>query len=197
MDEKEQIKEIADIVSKCITSWLNNETTKSSPDYIAEALYNADYRKASDIFEEISKASVNWSCYNMTASKTVFLTEEVNRTLARLKKKYTEYTKEKRGRGGRKITIEIPDKEKQIEEMADIIFKSSPSLVPPVWRSDAVQFAEALYAKGYCKASDVAREICDAADEIINLICAMTGIEITAVGGKYLKLRKKYTEEPK
>lgn len=36
--------------------WLNNETTKSSPDYIAEALYNAGYRKASDVASEIIDA---------------------------------------------------------------------------------------------------------------------------------------------
>lgn len=42
-------------------------------------------------------------------------------------------------------------------------------------------------------ATEVAREIIAAADEIINTICVMTGIEIAAVGGKYLGLRKKYT----
>ena len=46
-------------------------------------------------------------------------------------------------------------------------------------------------------ATEVAREIFEAADEIINTICVMTGIEITAVGGKYLGLRKTYTEEEK
>lgn len=48
MDErKKQIVEIARIVSKCITSWLNNETPKVLPDYVAEAIYNAGYRKQS------------------------------------------------------------------------------------------------------------------------------------------------------
>lgn len=41
---------------------------------------------------------------------------------------------------------------------------------------------------------DGAKEIIKAADEIINLVCVMTGIEITAVGGKYLELRNKYME---
>ena len=40
-----QIEEMSRIASKCITSWLNNETPKTSPDYIAERLYNAGYRK--------------------------------------------------------------------------------------------------------------------------------------------------------
>ena len=53
------------------------------------------------------------------------------------------------------------------------------------------------YEKGYRKASEVAGEIIKAADEIINTICIMTGIEITAVGGKYLELRKKYADKAK
>ena len=46
---------------------------------------------------------------------------------------------------------------KQIEEMASIIFESSP--IPSVWRSDATRFAELLANAGYRKASDVAREM--------------------------------------
>ena len=45
---------------------------------------------AREIFGEISKASVEWGCYCITTSKTGFLTEDVNRTLTELKKKYTE-----------------------------------------------------------------------------------------------------------
>ena len=44
----EQIEEMARIASKCITSWLNNETPKALPDYIAETFYNTGYRKFSE-----------------------------------------------------------------------------------------------------------------------------------------------------
>jgi hypothetical protein len=49
------------------------------------------------------------------------------------------------------------NKEKQIEEMAKVIFEVSP--IPSVWRSDATRFAESLYNAGYRKATEVAREI--------------------------------------
>ena len=45
---------------------------------------------AREIFEETSKASIDWGCYCITTSKAGFLTSDVNRTLAELKKKYTE-----------------------------------------------------------------------------------------------------------
>ena len=45
MSKEKQIEEMVRIASKCITSWLNNETPKALPDYIAEALYNVGYRK--------------------------------------------------------------------------------------------------------------------------------------------------------
>lgn len=45
MSKEKQIEEIVRIASKCITSWLNNETPKALPDYIAEALYNVGYSK--------------------------------------------------------------------------------------------------------------------------------------------------------
>ena len=53
-----------------------------------------DYRKASDvareIFEEISKASADWGCYCITSTKWGYVTHDVSKTLAELKKKYTE-----------------------------------------------------------------------------------------------------------
>lgn len=57
-------------------------------------------------------------------------------------------------------------RDKQIEEMANIIFESSP--IPSVWRSDAVRFAEVLYNAGYRKASDVAREILSEIDNALH-----------------------------
>ena len=47
----EQIEEMARIASKCMTSWLNNETSKTLPEHIAEAIYNADYRKVPKTLE--------------------------------------------------------------------------------------------------------------------------------------------------
>ena len=58
------------------------------------------------------------------------------------------------------------NKDEQIEEMADIIFKTSP--IPSVWRSDAVRFAENLYNAGYRKASEVAREIIAEIDDALH-----------------------------
>ena len=55
----------------------------------------------------------------------------------------------------------------QIEEMANIIFESSP--IPSVWRSDATKFAESLYNAGYRKASEVAKEIFEEIDREICL----------------------------
>lgn len=103
-------------------------------------------------------------------------------------------------------------RDKQIEEMAKDVFNSS-----VLSTEDASDVAKSLYNRGYRKIYDDlqrqctcyalgcqmaeefkkkgAMEIVQAADEIINLICAMTGIGITAVGGKYLELRKKYTED--
>ena len=53
--------------------------------------YKMHYKKlAREIFEEISKASVDWGYYCVTLSKGAVLAEDVNRTLAELKKKYTE-----------------------------------------------------------------------------------------------------------
>ena len=62
-----------------------------------------------------------------------------------------------------------------------------------MWEHDATEVA---YKNGYEKGQlDTAKEICEAADELINTICVVTGIELTAVGGKYLELRNKYSGE--
>lgn len=57
--ESKQIEEMEKIVSNCIQKWLNNDTTKSISCYVSEEIYNAGYRRASDlareIFEEIEK----------------------------------------------------------------------------------------------------------------------------------------------
>ena len=42
--------------------------------------------------------------------------------------------------------------------------------------------------------SEVAREFIDAVDQMLNLVCAMTGLELMFFG-KYAELKKKYTEE--
>lgn len=48
MSREKQIEGMAKVASKCMTKWLNNETPKVLPDYIAEAFYNASYRKQSE-----------------------------------------------------------------------------------------------------------------------------------------------------
>ena len=47
---------------------------------------------AREIFEEISKASAFWSCYCISSTKWGYVTHDVSRTLAELKKKYLEET---------------------------------------------------------------------------------------------------------
>jgi hypothetical protein len=42
--------------------------------------------------------------------------------------------------------------------------------------------------------TEVAREFIDAVDSMLNLVCAMTGLELTYLG-KYAELKKKYTED--
>ena len=43
---------------------------------------------AREIFEEISKASADWGCYCISSTKWGYVTHDVSRTLAELKKKY-------------------------------------------------------------------------------------------------------------
>ena len=104
MSRDKQISEMAKDIA-CKTAWDEDEIPTINCLETAKRLYNAGYHKASEvareIFEEISKASVNWGCYCITTSKAGFLTEDVNRTLTELKYKYTEERNE--------ITIEIPD----------------------------------------------------------------------------------------
>ena len=90
-------------------------------------------------------------------------------------------------------------RDKQIEEMANVIFESSP--IPSVWRSDAVRFAEKLYTAGYRKAEDVAREIIqdivdpvwraykDSENEMTTLLAAFICECIST------KIKKKYESE--
>lgn len=67
--------------------------TKSLEDYdklIADISAETKAEVAREIFEDISKASVDWGCYCLTLSKGAFLAEDVNRTLNELKKKYID-----------------------------------------------------------------------------------------------------------
>ncbi len=45
---------------------------------------------ARDAFDEISKASADWGCYCISAFKWGYVTTDVSKTLARLRKKYVE-----------------------------------------------------------------------------------------------------------
>ena len=91
-------------------------------------------------------------------------------------------------------------KEKRIKEMAKELCCDYDCVIP--CQSCAyygyencrdVQSAEKLYAAGYRKASEVAREIFEEIDEMIYMLSAMTGIDIIILG-KYAELKKKYTE---
>lgn len=60
MSREKQNDEMAKIASKCMTKWLNNETPKALPDYIAEAFYNAGYRKQSKPFPQAHENGDKW-----------------------------------------------------------------------------------------------------------------------------------------
>ena len=53
--------------------------------------------------------------------------------------------------------------------------------------------ATALYNAGYRKSTEVAEEIFEAVDEMIEILCEMYGDNII-ICGKYAELKKKYTE---
>ena len=99
MTKEKQIEEMSQIMHDgcAIVRGTNQCRGEDCLDCAAVTCYEKGYRKASEvaeeIFEEISKASVNWGCYCITTSKAGFLTEDVNRTLTELKKKYTESEK--------------------------------------------------------------------------------------------------------
>ena len=65
-----------------------------SATYLANVILANDYRKSTDlaeeIFAEISKASADWGCYCISAFKWGYVTSDVSRTLAELRKKYTK-----------------------------------------------------------------------------------------------------------
>ncbi len=93
------------------------------------------------------------------------------------------------------------ERDKQIEEMAkDLCHTNTCEIkkigIPCNHRCKAHIYAKRAIDKGYRKASEVAEEIFLAVDETIDLICAMTGLDI-AIFGKYAELKKKYTEEGK
>lgn len=91
---------------------------------------------------------------------------------------------------------------KQIEEMTNVIFESSP--LPSVWRSDATNFAEALYNAGYRKAFDVVAEVlADVMFAISKIVSehiesdnSLTEAEVDIIHA-LAELKKKYTEEGK
>lgn len=62
--------------------------------------------------------------------------------------------------------------------------------------SHSERIAKHLLDADYRKASDVAREIFEDVESLINLICLMTGLNIKAFD-KYIKLKKKYESTQK
>ena len=87
---------------------------------------------------------------------------------------------------------------KQVEEMAKVIDKSHWRIVQG-WkgcRLNSEEIAENIYAAGYRKSSEVAREIFE---EIENSISPMLGLEddkesVAILATTFAELKKKYTE---
>lgn len=88
-------------------------------------------------------------------------------------------------------------RDKQIEEMrylADEMGKAISTELEKRYLADEQKLEEVLKANGWCKASDLAEEIFAAVDEMMELVVAMTGLELTYMG-KYAELKKKYIGE--
>ena len=86
---------LIDLITVGITRYSIQQVSGGNPDMaeiIADVMIENDYCKASDtaekIFAEISKASADWGCYCISAFKWGYVTSDVSRTLAELKKKY-------------------------------------------------------------------------------------------------------------
>ena len=84
------------------------------------------------------------------------------------------------------------DKDKQIEELASLIYSGK------ILQKSSVEIAELIYKIGYCKASEVAREIFE---EIDTLIVRRMIPEIAWIDDRFItditELKKKYTEGEK
>ena len=87
MSREKQNDEMAKIASKCMTKWLNNETPKALPDYIAEAFYNAGYRKQSDIIDEFAERLKKCLYDNPTifTQQRYIVVDEINNLVAKMK----------------------------------------------------------------------------------------------------------------
>ena len=79
------------------------------------------------------------------------------------------------------------NRDKQIEEMAEEILQEYTNCYSEVDQ----EHLEKMLSKF---ASDVAREIFEGIDSLINIVGAMTGLDIFVMG-KYADLKKKYTED--
>ena len=79
------------------------------------------------------------------------------------------------------------DKEKQIEEIADFVYADPYETYD--W-SDAVCLATDLYNKGYRKSEEVAREIFEEIEDIMNNIGHFDEIDFKALKNKYTESEK-------
>ena len=83
MNREKQIEEMAEFMTEGVRPWVED----------AEALYNAGYRKASDlaeeIFAEIHESIKAEKFHHKNFGYLVYLAD-IDRILAELKKKYTE-----------------------------------------------------------------------------------------------------------
>lgn len=89
------------------------------------------------------------------------------------------------------------NRDKQIEEMAKILCGMENICDESMYNKAHCyerNQVKAIYNAGYRKASEVVREIFEVTDEVLNDVCAMTGLSFR-VYGKYAELKKKYTKE--
>jgi hypothetical protein len=75
-------------------------------------------------------------------------------------------------------------RDKQIEEMAEFLYNNRPW--PELWEEDAQDIAKVLCNAGYRKKSDVAREIFEEIEDVINNIGYFDEIDFRSLKKKYL-----------
>ena len=79
------------------------------------------------------------------------------------------------------------NRDKQIEEMADILCDAKGHDCNGGDDCRCVKQAEALYNAGYCKATDVAREIFEDIEDVLNNIGYFDELDFNALKKKYIQ----------
>lgn len=91
------------------------------------------------------------------------------------------------------------DREKQTHEMTKIIARRSTSFRDPnvAFMTTAHRTADSLYKSGYCKKSEVAREIFEEIDQFFKQYDVDENYSFGNLIDDVSELKKKYTEESK